>query len=273
MFHEIDSDPIKIVRHDPLSFQLFSEFNFNTFQSEYVSLYMTRFGIIFLVVFNVIVVHLTLGQTKLKVSAFLDSIKQEKNILLDVRTPEEFAKGTLADATNVNWNDSLIFSEFVGQLRIDVPIYLFCLSGGRSAKAAAYLNERGFRVYELQGGLLKMRDQELGMANTGSDVEKTHFSLQDFQKLIQSQKRILIDFTADWCAPCQAIKPLLKKIEQDKTTNIRVHYMDADQHQDLLKQLKIGGIPRLQLYVHGKLVWDHTGAIDEAALQQAIRKH
>ncbi|NNJ88504.1 MAG: rhodanese-like domain-containing protein [Eudoraea sp.] len=75
----------------------------------------------------------------------------EDYTLLDVRTPEEFAEGHLENAVNINWFDT----DFVDQLKV-VPkehtLYVYCRSGGRSAKATALLDSLGFKAINLTGG-------------------------------------------------------------------------------------------------------------------------
>ena len=73
-------------------------------------------------------------------------------ILLDVRTPQEYANGHLQNATAINFFDA-DFKEKVAKLDKTKPIYVYCAVGGRSAKASKVLQESGFKsVYNLLGG-------------------------------------------------------------------------------------------------------------------------
>ncbi len=75
----------------------------------------------------------------------------EGAILLDVRTLEEVANGKIANAQNIIYDDA-----FAGKLSglEHKPIFVYCGSGIRSAKAAAILREKGYdQVFELEGGL------------------------------------------------------------------------------------------------------------------------
>lgn len=75
----------------------------------------------------------------------------ENSILLDVRTPEEIAAGKIANAENIVWDDS--FADKLSNLE-HKPIFIYCGSGIRSAKAAAVLKEKGYNeIYELDGGI------------------------------------------------------------------------------------------------------------------------
>jgi rhodanese-related sulfurtransferase len=73
-------------------------------------------------------------------------------ILLDVRTPEEFVKGHLQNATAINFFDA-DFKEKVSKLDKTKPIYVYCAAGGRSSKALKVLQESGFKTaYNMIGG-------------------------------------------------------------------------------------------------------------------------
>jgi len=91
---------------------------------------------------------------KIAVADFKSKIDHKTVQLIDVRTPEEYGKGHITDAKNVNFYDS----DFLSQLeKLDKakPVYLYCKSGGRSGKASTQLHEAGFNlVYDLKGGFL-----------------------------------------------------------------------------------------------------------------------
>lgn len=73
-------------------------------------------------------------------------------ILVDVRTPEEYAAGHIDKALNINWNDS-DFAKQLEAISKDETIYVYCKKGGRSAKAAHLLDSLGYKkVIDLEGG-------------------------------------------------------------------------------------------------------------------------
>lgn len=74
--------------------------------------------------------------------------------LLDVRTPEEHAAGSIPNATLNNVNDAAFVSN-VANLDKNQPVFVYCRSGARSMKAAGILKEQGFtKIYNLQGGFM-----------------------------------------------------------------------------------------------------------------------
>lgn len=88
------------------------------------------------------------------------SLTKDNVQLVDVRTEEEFAEGHLKNAVNYDVKEA-DFKEQVEKLDKNEPVYIYCRSGGRSAKAAAILSEMGFKnVYDLDGGITSWTDNK-----------------------------------------------------------------------------------------------------------------
>lgn len=87
--------------------------------------------------------------------AEFESLAEKGNgLLLDVRTPEEFAEGHLDGCMLMDFN-SPGFRDEVAKLDRDNPVYLYCRSGGRSGRAADIMTDMGFKeVYNLEGGIM-----------------------------------------------------------------------------------------------------------------------
>lgn len=74
--------------------------------------------------------------------------------VLDVRTPEEVAGGVIAGAKTINWFDGDFAPRAEAALDKAKPVLVYCKVGGRSAKAADVLTQKGFtKVYNLNGGI------------------------------------------------------------------------------------------------------------------------
>lgn len=85
--------------------------------------------------------------------------------LIDVRTQEEYAVSHLKNAQNICVTDE-DFRDKVVSLDKYKPVYVYCKSGGRSAKAAKILKEMGFtKVYDLQGGITSWEASDLETIN------------------------------------------------------------------------------------------------------------
>lgn len=98
--------------------------------------------------------------SKIKVvskTEFKQEISKENTQLVDVRTADEFADGSIQHAKNidVNRND---FEAKVQQLDKTKPVYIYCRSGARSQTAAKKMVELGFtEIYDLEGGYLNWK--------------------------------------------------------------------------------------------------------------------
>ncbi|MDB6065948.1 MAG: Rhodanese-related sulfurtransferase [Pedosphaera sp.] len=80
-------------------------------------------------------------------------IAEKKVVVLDVRTPAEFAHGHIAGATNLDFRDAE-FKAKVAKLDKNQPYLVNCAAGGRSAKACEAMGQLDFKVlYDLQGGM------------------------------------------------------------------------------------------------------------------------
>ena len=127
----------------------------------------TAFLFVFFLGISVAGAGIALAQQVLSPMAFTDSISNPAALVLDVRSPKEFKQGSVARAVNIDWNDAKRFKESAVKLDRSRTVYIFCQSGIRSAKAAAYLRKQGFTVFELDGGMQQMKnEQELNPQST-----------------------------------------------------------------------------------------------------------
>jgi len=80
--------------------------------------------------------------------------KVNKDILLiDVRTPGEYASGHLENSINIDYKADN-FKDLIGELDPNQEVYVYCKVGGRSARSAKVMKEIGFKkIYDLEGGI------------------------------------------------------------------------------------------------------------------------
>ena len=193
--------------------------------------------------------------------AFEQKINGTKDaVVLDVRTPGEYAKGHLADALNADWNGSE-FKNQIKALNKNEPVFVYCLSGNRSASAAAAMRADGFtQVFELGGGIMKWRASNLPEV-TKKISGNSEMSTADFKNILNTEKIVLVDFYADWCAPCKKMKPYLDEIAGEMSATVTVVRINADEHPGLCKAMAIDALPVLQVYKNQEMTWMHKGFI------------
>jgi thioredoxin len=184
--------------------------------------------------------------------------------LIDVRTPEEFKKGHLFKAVNIDF-ESREFEKQISTLDKSKPVFLYCISGGRSAEAAAVLFRDGFKeTYVLLGGYLKWTKTAKPVFLSTDLPTNVGMSLDDFTKSVQSDQYVLVDFNATWCVPCKKMMPILDSLAEEKKDHLKLLKIDIDQNKELTHIKQIDNIPRLELYYKGKIVWTEEGYVDKA---------
>ena len=76
----------------------------------------------------------------------------------------------------------------------------------------------------------------------------------NFSATIQNKdKLVLVDFWAEWCAPCKMLTPILEDISDDLKEKILIGKVNLDENQDLAAEFSIKSIPTLLLFEKGKL--------------------
>lgn len=187
--------------------------------------------------------------------------------ILDVRTPEEFTSDHIDNAKNINWLGTTFVSD-VEKLDKSQPVFVYCKSGGRSQKAAEKLNELGFKtIYQLDGGILKW--DAAGYSKPSDKI--IGLSAAEYNKLLNSDKKVLINFYAEWCAPCKKMAPYVLQMQKDLADKVVIIRLDADKNKTLISEMKISELPTLLLYENATVKWRHSGFISENDLKKQLQ--
>mmetsp|Transcript_1586 Transcript_1586/g.5241 ORF Transcript_1586/g.5241 Transcript_1586/m.5241 type:complete len:147 (-) Transcript_1586:182-622(-) len=83
--------------------------------------------------------------THVDANAFESAIAGDENaVILDVRTPDEYADGHIKGAVNINYYDDDFAKQVASKLPKDKTVYVYCKAGGRSAKSCNILSKNGY---------------------------------------------------------------------------------------------------------------------------------
>ncbi|MDG1718211.1 MAG: thioredoxin domain-containing protein [Flavobacteriales bacterium] len=202
---------------------------------------------------------------------FHQLIEKGDGIIIDVRTSQEFNSGHIIDATNIDfYSDD--FTDKLKIVRKDVPIYVYCRSGGRSSSAANKMEKLGFtKVYNLLGGIGSWQSEGYETIKS-KEVETTNqpkFTETQLNKILSNNKTVLIDFSTQWCVPCKKMKPIIEDIQIEKP-NVKVLFIDADVNKELVKKYQVKGVPVFIVFKNGEEYFRKTGICNKQELTNQL---
>ena len=91
------------------------------------------------------------------------------------------------------------------------------------------------------------------------------------EEVLDSDKKVLVDFWADWCGPCKMMGPVVDMIAEEQT-DIKVCKADIDAYPDLALSYKVMSIPTLILFSRGKEVTRSVGVISKSDILDMINR-
>jgi thioredoxin 1 len=93
-----------------------------------------------------------------------------------------------------------------------------------------------------------------------------------FNEMIQSDKPVLVDFSAEWCGPCKMMAPILKDVKLEIGDSATIIKVDVDKNPQAAGEYQIQGVPTLILFKNGKPLWRQSGVVQKSNLVSVIKK-
>mgnify|MGYP001566636664 CR=1 FL=1 len=94
---------------------------------------------------------------------------------------------------------------------------------------------------------------------------------QNFKaEVLESKIPVLVDFWAEWCAPCRMVAPVVEKIAKDYASKLKVGKVNVDDNSETPTRYGIQGIPTLLLFKDGQVASQMVGFQSEQKLKGAI---
>lgn len=97
------------------------------------------------------------------------------------------------------------------------------------------------------------------------NITKNNFE----QEVIKSDKTVLIDFWASWCAPCRMISPIIDEIAKE-STNVKVCKINIDEQPELAQAFGVMSIPTLAVMKDGKVVNSMVGVRPKESIKKML---
>jgi thioredoxin 1 len=120
-------------------------------------------------------------------------------------------------------------------------------------------------------------------AAKSGDANVVHLTNADFKKMVfnyevdkewkyQGTQPAIIDFYADWCAPCRQLAPLLEEVAKEYAGKIIVYKVDTEKERDLAQNMGISGLPTLLFIPAQGSPQISMGLIPKESLVKAINE-
>ncbi len=94
--------------------------------------------------------------------------------------------------------------------------------------------------------------------------------METFQDIINSNQPVLVDFYAQWCAPCKAMSPMVEAVGKSVQGKARVLKIDVDKNQALAGKYRIQAVPTFIIFKNGQIVWQKPGGTDKQTLLNTL---
>ncbi len=94
-----------------------------------------------------------------------------------------------------------------------------------------------------------------------------------FSELIGGTTLVLVDFFAEWCGPCKAMKPVLEELKSKVGEKARIIKVDVDKSPQVASDFQIRGVPTLILFKEGIVKWRQSGVVSANNLERIIQQH
>jgi thioredoxin 1 len=100
------------------------------------------------------------------------------------------------------------------------------------------------------------------------------FTDQNFEsEVLKSDKPVLVDFWAEWCAPCRMMAPTVEALAEQYAARAKVGKLNVDENQSVTARYQIRGIPTLLVFKNGEIQEQYVGATSKDVIVKMLERH
>ena len=97
--------------------------------------------------------------------------------------------------------------------------------------------------------------------------------MSKFNDIINGNKPVLLDFSAEWCQPCKMMGPILKDVSNKMGDKVRILKIDVDKNQAIAQKWQIQSVPTIAIFKQGKQLFRQSGVLQANQLIAELNKH
>lgn len=97
-------------------------------------------------------------------------------------------------------------------------------------------------------------------------INKSNFD----EKVIKSDKKVLVDFFATWCGPCKMLGPILEDVSKNYVGKVDFFKVDIDNDMELAKDYGVMSVPTICVFENGNVINKNIGLIDEDEIKNLL---
>ena len=118
----------------------------------------------------------------------------------------------------------------------------------------------------------------LDMIKRSSKEEKSedkvvyYLDSTNFDKFLNENTNVIVDFFADWCGPCKMMAPIFEQIAREYSPSIMFAKLNVDKSPDIAERFFIMGVPTIIYFKSGKVIEKIVGAVSKNILRQKIKE-
>jgi len=102
-------------------------------------------------------------------------------------------------------------------------------------------------------------------------VAYVELTKENFEEVITSNDTVVVDYWADWCAPCKSFGPIFEKVSEEFPGAVFAK-VDTQYEQEIASWFQIRSIPTLMIFREKVIVFTQAGALPEGALREVVNK-